>query len=260
MKTRAHQNALAATTAAMLISLLSFASAVVAAAPAQFDHVIVAMETQEGYDKGSLDPLQLYAEPAGQVDPRALRVALNELELYSGFALALACPQSPRYEQCRGISVLRDVQVRRAIDKMPQSSILVVKPLAGITPGQPDYRASMQVALLSPGGKKANVLRRFTVVYRDFDCTGSCLKTAHENAARDLAEMVTYMINVGFGTGANRNPPSWKTLPDSRSVRRWDNNCVKTGGSIVSADRPRAWLTADTDIPLLTSYAWSGCR
>lgn len=255
--TGAHRKTSSGLIAALCVHLL--APAAFASAPAQFDHVIVALQTQQGYDKGVLDPLQLYAE-VPQADPQALRVALNEPELYSGFALALACPHSPRYEQCRDISVLRDTQVRRAIDKMPQSSILVVKPAAGVTSGQAGYRASLQVTLLSPGGRKGNVLRRFTVVYRDFDCAGSCLKTAHENAARELAEMTTYMINVGFGAGPNRNPPSWKSLPSSDSVKRWDNNCVKGDGNIVSIDRPRAWLAADTDVPMLTSYAWSGCR
>ena len=89
--TGAHWKTSSGLIAALFVHLLAPA----ALASAQFDHLIVALQTQQGYDKGVLDPLQLYAE-VPQADPQALRVALNEPELYSGFALALACPHSPR--------------------------------------------------------------------------------------------------------------------------------------------------------------------
>lgn len=242
--------------------LLSCGSAAIAQSSVpQFDHVIVVIETAKGSDKGVLEPLQLYfdAGAARSQQQTALLQALRMPELYSGLTLALACPQSVRYQRCRGMSVLRDVQVQRAINQMPNASILLVKPAAGIFADEPDYRATMQVVQLSPGGKTARVLKRFTVAYRDFACTGDCLKSAHDSAAQELAQMTHYMLNISFGPARDRNPPSWNALPAGRAVSRWTNGCVKSTGNIVAADTPRAWVTSSADIPLLTSYAWSGC-
>jgi len=246
----------------LCLAALSLGAGAVATAAAPVD-VILVVDTEPGAEQGVVREygLDTFVYGAGSAERLAnLQQALGAEEVVIPLVMRLACPAGTRREECYNFQATLDVDFGDALANVTAPTLIVVRPEVGYWSKERAYYARYWVDLFHD--QPLTRVRSFRVGYFDWNCDVDCLRAAQEAAARELADMVSYMRGLEFDDWGL--PPSWEKLPKVRDFDQWSNDCPygPAGARVVREGARRFWLGRKQGRyeASLDSLAWTGCN
>jgi hypothetical protein len=223
--------------------------------------VVVIDETKRGWEKGVLARYGI-ASRASSINQgphaEALRKLLPDENVGMRLATPTGCPTLGVRDACPNVRRIPDVDLPNVISETKHSTVLIVWPEAAYFPQEQLYLAYVDVDVLENGKV---VPGTFYLGYRDWDCDASCVPTAFEASAKELAAMVRYMLDLGPAAQTLSSPVAWRNKPVVTSIGKWANRCATQLNKerVVREYGERFWLN-DPSGRTLTSAAWRGCN
>jgi hypothetical protein len=223
--------------------------------------VVIIDETDKGYDRGILNRRGIASRASAfnrGPHAEALYQALGDKDVRVRLAVPTGCPELSTLQPCANVRHVKDVDLPAAIAASGSGTLLVLWPEAAYFPGEKLFVAYLDVDVLQQGKV---VPGTFYVGYRDWECDEHCVPTAFEAAAKELAAMVRYMIELGPVAQSKTVPAPWLNKPVVTSVGKWANDCATklNNDRVVREYGERFWLN-DPSNRTLISAAWRGCN
>jgi hypothetical protein len=191
----------------------------------------------------------------------SVRQALGRTDLYGPLLAPTVCPGAHIEDACPAVRTIDDVKLPEAIAALKPSRIVLVRPRAAYYKKAQAFHAGFDVHVLAEDGHRMNT---FSIRYVDWHCDVACVQTSYAAAARELAAMFRYMLEVDIGYRTNAVPAAWREKTLLKDFAQWSNDCVEDTGSerIVRQYGLRLWLNPlQTPNELaLVSLSWRGCN
>jgi hypothetical protein len=189
-----------------------------------------------------------------------LRRALDRKDIYGPLLTPTMCPGARIQDACPGVRGIDDVNLRDAIAAAQPSPVVLIRPDTAYFEKGQAFMAAFVVDVLDAHGARVNT---FTIIYRDWHCDVPCVQTSYAAAARELAAMFRYMLDVDIGYRTNAVPEAWRDNGRVKDFAQWSNRCVKNAKNdrIVRQYGERLWLNPPVfDEVTLLSLSWRGCN
>ena len=235
----------------------------VAARAAEPPVVLVLNQTREGAQRGTLASLGLKQYEASKNLRKLeqnLRRALDQQDIYGPLLAPTMCPGARVQDTCPAVRAIDDVNLPAAIAAAKPAQIIMLRPDTGYWAEERAFMAAFVADVLAEDGRRVNT---FTIIYRDSHCDALCVQTSYAAAARELATMFRYMLEVDIGYRTNAAPTAWRDKTLVKEFPQWANRCVADTHEdrIVRQYGERLWVNPSAFGSItLVSLSWRGCN
>ena len=161
---------------------------------------------------------------------------------------------------CPAVRAIDDVNLPAAIAAAKPAQIILLRPDTGYWAEERAFMAAFVADVLAEDGRRVNT---FTIIYRDWHCDALCVQTSYAAAARELATMFRYMLEVDIGYRTNAAPTAWRDKTLVKEFPQWANRCVADTHEdrIVRQYGERLWVNPSAFGSItLVSLSWRGCN
>jgi hypothetical protein len=194
---------------------------------------------------------------------RDLQRIVERKNLYESLLAPTVCPGAGVEDPCPAVRRIDDVQLPEAIAALQPSRILLVQPMTGYWKLSRHFFAELRVHVIGEDGRRVNT---FEISYADRRCDAVCVETSFAAAARELAAMLSYTLEVDIGYRTTATPAAWRAKGLARGFAQWANRCDKPAERdlLVRQYGLRLWIHPvshpDVDVISLQSLPWQGCN
>ncbi len=188
---------------------------------------------------------------------------VDRKNLYESLLAPTVCPGAGVEDACPAVRRIDDVQLPEAIAALKPSRLLLVQPMTGYWKLSRHFFADLRVHVLDEEGRRVNT---FKVSNANQRCDAVCVETSFAAAARELAAILQYTLDLDIGYRTTATPAAWRTKDLARGFAQWTNPCAKPAERdlLVRQYGLRLWIHPvshpDVDVISLQSLSWPGCN